>query len=81
MISNYCTQPAVFEHYLFDTELVERVISSLTRGEAADIDGLTSVLDLIVHYLPFYFPYFLLLLCMSCVCQLLNKRIYDDDDE
>jgi len=21
------------------------------------------------------------LLCMSCVCQLLNKRIYDDDDD
>jgi len=26
-------------------------------------------------------PICLLVLCMSCVCQLLNKRIYDDDDD
>jgi len=31
-----------FEHYLVDTELVEMVISKLTRSKAADIDGLTS---------------------------------------
>ena len=30
----------------------------------------------------FYFPYlFTCIICMSCVCQLLNKRIYDDDDD
>ena len=30
----------------------------------------------------FYFPYlYTCIICTSCVCQLLNKRIYDDDDE
>ena len=30
----------------------------------------------------FYFPYlYTCIICMSCVCQLLNKRIYDDDDD
>jgi len=41
MRNKYCGQP-LFENYLFDTELVERVISSLTRVKAADIDGPTS---------------------------------------
>ena len=30
----------------------------------------------------FYFPYlYTCIICMSCVCQLLNKWIYDDDDD
>ena len=41
MRSNYCRQPFL-EHYRFDTELVERVITNLKRGKAADVDGLTS---------------------------------------
>jgi len=38
------------------------------------------VLDLIVHHFSVS-PICLLVLCMSCVCQLLNKRIYDDGDD
>jgi len=40
------------------------------------------VLDLIVHHFSIS-PICVLVLCMSCVCQLLNKRIglYDDDDD
>jgi len=41
MRSNYCGQPFT-EHYLFDTELVERVITNMKRGKAPDLDRLTS---------------------------------------
>jgi len=40
MRTNYCGHPFV-EDYLFDTELVERIIN-MKRGKAPDLDGLTS---------------------------------------
>ena len=41
MRDNYHGQPFL-EHYLFDTELVEEVITSMKQGKAPDLDGLTS---------------------------------------
>jgi len=41
MRSNYCGQP-LNEHYFFDIELVERVITNMKHGKAPDLDRLTS---------------------------------------
>jgi len=57
---------AVFEHYFFDTELVERVICSLTRGKAADIDGITSEH---LQYSHALLPVVLSKLCNLMICK------------
>jgi len=65
---SYSGQP-FFEHYLFDTELVERVISNLKRGKAANVDDLT---DEHLQYSHALLPVVLsklfnLMICNGCV--------------